>query len=420
MYERERTEDDGDREEELLMKRRSENKIKGQLLTIDILPEVFEELKNIGGKNKVIFFQWKIEGRVTDKILKILTDDDKARLCEELEGMTKDGSDVLRNEQTKELNNDKEITLRERKKRGEDQDDFGVVKSFLQQMKRKEEEQKALFGHIKMKCEHECFEILPKVAAMKYLEHMKRKGNITYENGISEEVSSEKETKILENNGETTEKQQGSIGGANSLDVLKQEDDDSDLDDLFEVLNKEHTSEYLEEVRKNEEDERKHFEWWKAEHENDICGVLPLERETHLLYENNGETREKQQGNLGGTNSLDVLKQEMPRKDEMIFSFDPMNTYSKLLINGVNKENANTNTLLKEIVNELMGTKKKVVNNSSSMEKVRGIRSDSASNYCIVPNIDTGFFHHSNSETAMKLNHFYTKIRRFPIPPSKE
>ena len=101
----------------------------------------------------------------------------------------------------------------------------------------------------------------------------------------------------------------------------------------------------------------------------------------------------------------------------MLFSFDPMNTYSKLLINGVNKENANTNTLLKEIVNELMGTKKKVVFNSSSMENVRGIRSDSASNYCILRNIDTGFFHHSNSETAMKLNHFYTKIRKFSNSP---
>ena len=39
-----------------------------------------------------------------DKILKIPTDEDKTRLCEELEGMTKDGSEVLRNEQTKELN----------------------------------------------------------------------------------------------------------------------------------------------------------------------------------------------------------------------------------------------------------------------------------------------------------------------------
>ena len=86
-------------------------------------------------------------------------------------------------------------------------------------MKRKEKEQKALFAHIQTKCEHECFEILPKVAAMKYLEHMKRKGNLTYENGISEEISREKERKILsetrlldENNGETTEKQQGNIG----------------------------------------------------------------------------------------------------------------------------------------------------------------------------------------------------------------
>ena len=209
MYERERTEDDGDREEELLMKRRLENKIKGQLLTIDILPDIFEELKNIGGKNKVIFFQWKIESRVMDRILKILTDADKARLCEELEGMTKDGSGVLRNEQTKELNNDKEITFHERKKREEDQDDFEVAKSFLQQMNRKEEEQKALFEHIEMKREDECFEILPKVAAMEYLEHMKRKGNISYENGISEEVAIGKETKMDENNGKTTGRQQG-------------------------------------------------------------------------------------------------------------------------------------------------------------------------------------------------------------------
>ena len=170
-------------------------------------------------------------------------------------------------------------------------------------------------------------------------------------------------------------------------------------------------------MRKNEEDERKHVEWCKADHENDICEVLFLERETHLLYENNGETTENQQGNLGGTNSLDVLKQEIPRKDEMIFSFDPMNTYSKLLINGVNKENANANTLLKEIVNELMGAKKKLVNNSSSMENVRGIRSDSASNYCILRNIDTGFLHHSNSETDIKLNHFFTKIRKFSNSP---
>ena len=101
-------------EEELLMKRRLENKIKGQLLTIDILPEVFEELKNIGGKHKVIFFQWKIESRVMDQILKILSDDDKVRLCEELEGMTKYGSEVQRNEQTKELNNDK-CCMRERR-----------------------------------------------------------------------------------------------------------------------------------------------------------------------------------------------------------------------------------------------------------------------------------------------------------------
>ena len=127
---------------------------------------------------------------------------------------------------------------------------------------------------------------------MKYLEHMKRKGNITYGSRISEEV-----THLLdENNGETTKKQQGDIGGANSLDVLKQEDDDSDPDDLFEVLNKAQTTEYLEELRKNEEDERKHIEWCKAEHENDICEVLFLERETHLLYENNGETTENQQG----------------------------------------------------------------------------------------------------------------------------
>ena len=165
---------------------------------------------------------------------------------------------------------------------------------------------------------------------------------------------------------------------------------------------------YLEEVRKNEEDERE--PWCKAEHENNIGEVLPLERETHLLYENNGETTEKQQGNLGGTNSLDVLKQEIPRKDEMIFSFDPMNTYSKLLINGVNKENANANTLLKEIVNELMGTK--VVNTSSSMDNVRGIRSDSTNNYCILRNIDTDFFSSLKLGNCYKMKPFLYKNKK--------
>ena len=101
----------------------------------------------------------------------------------------------------------------------------------------------------------------------------------------------------------------------------------------------------------------------------------------------------------------------------MIFSFDPVNTYSKLLINDVNKENANVNTLLKDIVNELMGTKKKVMDNSGDMENVEGTRSDSASNYCILRNIDTDFFHHSNSETALKLKHFYTKIQKFSNCP---
>ena len=64
-------------------------------------------------------------------------------------------------------------------------------------------------------------------------------------------------------------------------------------------------------------------------------------------------TTEKQQRNLGDANSLDVLRQEIPRKDDIIFSFSPVNTYSKLLINDVNKENANINTLPKDIVNEL-------------------------------------------------------------------
>ena len=77
-------------------------------------------------------------------------------------------------------------------------------------MKKKEEEQQALFANIQMKCEYDCFEI---VEATKYLEHMKRKGNITYENGISEVVLIERETKMLaethlldENYRETTEK----------------------------------------------------------------------------------------------------------------------------------------------------------------------------------------------------------------------
>ena len=48
-------------------------------------------------------------------------------------GSTKDGGEVLKNDfQTKELNKDKEITLHERKNRGDDQDDFGVAKRFLQ------------------------------------------------------------------------------------------------------------------------------------------------------------------------------------------------------------------------------------------------------------------------------------------------
>ena len=53
------------------MKRRLKNQIKGdclQLLTIDVLADVFQELENIGGKNKVIFFQWKIENTVMDKL----------------------------------------------------------------------------------------------------------------------------------------------------------------------------------------------------------------------------------------------------------------------------------------------------------------------------------------------------------------
>ena len=57
------------------------------MLTIDVLSDVFQELENIGGKNKVIFFQWKIEHKVMDKLFKILTDDDKTRLCEELENV---------------------------------------------------------------------------------------------------------------------------------------------------------------------------------------------------------------------------------------------------------------------------------------------------------------------------------------------
>ena len=83
-----------------------------------------------------------------------------------------------------------------------------------------------------MKCEYDCFEILPKVEAMKYLEHVERKGNITHENGISEEVSIERETKMLtethllgENYRETTEKQHC---GVNSLVVSQDGDSNSD------------------------------------------------------------------------------------------------------------------------------------------------------------------------------------------------
>ena len=63
-------------------------------------------------------------------------------------------------------------------------------------MKKKEEEQQALFANIQMKCEYDCFEI---VEATKYLEHMKRKGNITYENGISEVVSIERNENACRN-----------------------------------------------------------------------------------------------------------------------------------------------------------------------------------------------------------------------------
>ena len=80
MYERERRED-GDREEELFMT--LENQIEGdclQLLTIFVPSDVFQELENIAGKIQVIFFQWKIENTVMDKLFKILTDDDKTRM----------------------------------------------------------------------------------------------------------------------------------------------------------------------------------------------------------------------------------------------------------------------------------------------------------------------------------------------------
>ena len=353
MYERERTEDGG-REEELFMKRKLENQIKDdecfQLLTIDVLPDVFQELENIGGKNKFIFVQWKIESTAMNNLLKLLTDDDKTRLRGELEiedndvaaimeRMTKDGCEVLRNDiQTKELNKDKEKTLHEIKKRGDDQDEFfGVAKKLLQQMKRKEEEQKALFAHIQMKWEHDCFEMLPKDEAIKYLEHIKGKGKITYENGISEVVSIETKTKRL--------------------------------------------------------------------------------AETHLLDENNRETTEKRHGNLGDANSLDVLKQEIPRKDDIIFSVDPVNTYSRLLINSVNKENVKVHTLLKDIVNELMVAKKKVMDSSGYMENVEDTSGDSTSNYCILRNIDTYLFHVSNSQAAVTLKRFYIKIQRFSICP---
>ena len=83
----------------------------------------------------------------------------------------------------------------------------------------------------------------------------------------------------------------------------------------------------------------------------------------------------------------------------------------------MNKENANVNTLLNDIINELMGTKEKVMDNSSDIENVQGISSDSASNYCLLRNIDTGFFHHSNSETAVKLKRFYTKLQLFSNSP---
>ena len=343
------------------------------------------------------------------------------------------------------MNNDKEITLHERKKREEDQDDFGVAKRFLQQMNRKEEE------HIEMKREDECFEILPKVAAMEYLEHMKRKGNISYENGISEEVAIEKETKLDENNGKTTGRQQGDNGettekqqGDNRETTGRQQGDNGETTEKQQGDNRETTGRQQgdngETTEKQQGDNRETTGRQQGDNVKTTEKQQGDNRETTGRQQgdngettekqqgdnrettgrqkgDNGETTEKQQGEIGGANSLDILKQEIPRKDEMLFSFDPMNTYSKLLINGVNKENANTNTLLKEIVNELMGTKKKVVFNSSSMENVRGIRSDSASNYCILRNIDTGFFHHSNSETAMKLNHFYTKIRKFSNSP---
>ena len=270
------------------------------------------------------------------------------------------------------------------------------------------------------------FEVMSKEQTEKYLEELRKneeeekrpfeRRKTKYENEISEILPLERESRLLdENTRETREKQHRNLGGANSLVVSKQEDGDSYSDDFVDVLSKEESAKNLQEVRKMEEGIRKHFERWKAEHENDLSEVLLLESETHLLDEKYGETTEKQQGNLGSTNSLDVLKQEIPRKDDVIFSFDPMNTYSSLLINCVNKENVNT--LLKDIVNELTGTKKKMMDDSSYMVNVEGISSDSASNYCILRNTDTDYFNHSNSETAIKLQRFYTKVQQFTNCP---
>ena len=361
-YERERTED-GDREEDLFMKRKLGNQIKDGCLQEDDdsdSNDFFEVLskeqteKYIQEERKNEEEERKNFERRTIKdendISKVLPLDRETHLLDENNRKTTE-------KQQKNLGGANSLVVSKQEDDDSDSDDFFKVLSkeqtaeYLEEV-RKNEEEKRIF----------------------------ERRTIKDENDISKVLPLDRETHLLdENNRKTTEKQQKNLGGANSLVVSKQEDDDSDSDDFFNVLSKEQTAEYLEEVRKNEE-EKIIFERRTIKHKNGISEVLPLEREAHSLYENNRETREKQERNLGGANPLGVLKQEISRKDDVIFSFDPVSSYSRSLING-------------------------------------GISSDSAINYCILRNIDTGFFHYSNSETAVKLKRFYTTIQKFTNCP---
>ena len=93
-----------------------------------------------------------------------------------------------------------------------------------------------------------------------------------------------------------------------------------------------------------------------------------LERRKFVTYERETKlhVQEKsifQRKNLHNTNSIAVIKKETPN----LTSLDKLTTYSRQVVDDDDNEEENENsssTLLKDIANELMGRKNKVIDNS--------------------------------------------------------